>query len=573
MESDPRTMEETVQEAAAIFLGTVIKQQPHYGDDAKRFIFTEYTFKVDEAILADVPVAKGNEIKLTFRGGTVGAETQDIAGMPALSVGARYLLMLRPQWAKIKGIPSVGADHGLFRVMTDSKTKTERIFDAHGAPVVLIGDRGLVPSTDPSAGKRPEDSMPLGAFLERLRSELQRIKQAPLPERPQSNRANPGALKTFSRPDDPEVRPYRGRIESKEPQGEAPTPGPRPPQNHRPEAVGTGEAISRDPHRSEVAPRFATDGVANLPIVVNQFPSSFTPWSPEDEFQMASWNHYASDVFRVFVTPTETWSYGNGVFDLAGWPDSETMRRQFGVTWEDLGNPRGTTFRRFNGGTIIEADIALNPGLPWTLDDEGVHDGSGLRPFRRTMAHELGHVWGLAHQFDFLSIMNYPPARYRPFCLPFMDDAEGIRQRYPARRVETTDLGIYLFRSAGSQNWQQADFPASVRIGSNFEVTNYHLENVGTRRVTTPTVEWYLTSVRNFNGTTFFLGTTTYPTLEPFAYFDPPSAARTLRVPAGVPAGSYFLAAFIRGDESMGTNNFQTNNSRSFSRTKIAVLS
>jgi Matrixin len=570
MQSDPKTLEETAQEATAILVGTVTKQETRYGDDAKRSIFTDYTFNVEDPILAETAVRSGTEVHLTFRGGTIGEETQDIGGMPMLVVGERYLLMLRPKWAEIRGIPLVGADQGLFRVATDPKTNIQRVFDASGAPVVLEGDTGFVRST--GEARRLEDGVPLDVFVGRLRRELPRIKQAPPPERPQVNRDDPGALKTFSRPVAAEPPRKTDQTESQAPLIPTHMAEPERPEKTYEQAVGNGEPrLVSDKDRLAIQPRFVTDGIANVPIVVNQFPPTFAPWSPEDQFQMASWNHYASDIFRVSNNPTN-WAYGNGVFDLAGWPDSTVMNQQFGVTWADLGNPWAVCFRRFNGGTIIEADIALNPAQNWTLDDESVYNGSGLRSFRRTMTHELGHMWGLAHEFNFLSVMNYPPDNYRPFPLPFMDDAEGIRRRYPARKVETTDLGIFLFRSAGSQNWVQADFPSSVRVGSSFTVTNYQLENVGTRAVSTPAVEWYLTAARNFSSTTFFLGTTTYPTLNPFVFFDPPSTARTLTVPAGVPPGSYFLAAFIRGDESMNTNGFQGNNSRSFSRTKINVL-
>lgn len=572
MEVDPRTLEETAREATAIFVGTVTKQEPRYGDDAKRFIFTDYTFNVEDPILAEATVEKGTEVHLTFRGGTIGEETQAIAGMPMLMVGERYLLMLRSNWTQIKGIPLVGADQGLFRVAADPKTNTQRVFDASGAPVVLVGDTGLVRSTDQGAGRRLEDAVPLEAFVARLRRELPRIKQAPPPEPPRANRYDPRALKTFSRPVFREAPPPKtGVTESKASLIPAYIAEPEPPEKPYQQAVGSGEPrLGSDQERLAIQIPFVAELVANLPIVVNQFPPAWAPWSPEDQFQMSSWNHYASDVFRVFTTPTDTWDFGNGVFDLAGWPDSTDLKEEIGVTWEDLGNPLAVTHINSKRGTVIEADIALNPAENWTLDDEGVYDGSGLRSFRRTMTHELGHMLGLGDNFNGLSVMNAPPNEYRPFPLPFMDDAEGIRHIYPARKVETTDVGIYLFYSAGSQDWLQADFPSSVSIGSSFTVTNYHLENVGTRPVT-PAVEWYLTTARNFSPPTFYLRTTTYGTLGPFEFFNPPSVARTLTVPAGVPAGSYFLAALIRGDQSMETHGFQGNNSRSFSRTRINV--
>jgi hypothetical protein len=566
METDLKTLEETVREATTILVGTVTKQEPRYGDDARRFIFTDYTFNVEDPLLAEPTVKNGTAVQLTFRGGTIGEETQAIGGMPILIVGERYLLMLRPNWAEIRGIPLVGANQGLLRVATDSKTNTLRVFDATGLPVVLEGDTGLVRST--GAGRGLEDGVPLEAFVARLRRELPRIKQAPPPERPQVNRDDPRVLKTFSLPVATEPPRKTDQTESKAPLTPTDMAEPERPEKPYQQAIGSGEPLV-----SDKGPQFVQDGVANLPIIVNNFSPAQAPWSPEDQAQMSSWNHYASGVFRVFATPTGTWRYGDGVFDLAGWPNSATMKQQFGSTWEELANPWAITFQRFNGRTIIEADIALNPAQAWTLDDEWVYDGSSARSFRRTMTHELGHMLGLDHNFGGLSVMNYPPDNYRPFPVPYMDDAEGARQIYPAQVVETADLGIYLFRSAGYQNWVQADFPSSVRIGSSFTVTNYQLENVGTKRFDTLAVEWYLTTARNFNGANFYLGTTTYPALNRFEFFDPPSTARTLTVPAGVPAGSYFLAAFIRADDSVNTNGFQVNNSRSFSRTKINVFS
>ena len=200
--------------------------------------------------------------------------------------------------------------------------------------------------------------MPLEAFVARLRRELPRIKQAPPPEPPQVNRDDPRALKTFSRPVAPEPPPKTGRSESKAPLVPAHIAEPERPEKSYQQAVGSGEPRSvSDKDRLEIRPRFVTDGVANLPIVVNQFPPALAPWSPEDQFQMSSWNHYASDVFRVSATPTDTWAYGNGVFDLAGWPDSVVMNQQFGVTWEDLGIPGPSRFAVSTGGLSLRLTL------------------------------------------------------------------------------------------------------------------------------------------------------------------------------------------------------------------------
>src|SRR5437764_13610269 len=97
---------------------------------------------------------------------------------------------------------------------------------------------------------------------------------------------------------------------------------------------------------------------------------------------MSKWNYYAS-VFRVYTTPTGTFAWRDGVFDLDGWPNSATLASQYGSGWD--ASTIGVTFSRFDiFGRIIEADIALNPAFSYTLDDEWVYDGSSRRSFRAT---------------------------------------------------------------------------------------------------------------------------------------------------------------------------------------------
>src|SRR5205085_1575893 len=102
---------------------------------------------------------------------------------------------------------------------------------------------------------------------------------------------------------------------------------------------------------------------------------------------------------------------------------------------------------------------------------------------------------------------------------------------------------------------------------------NYHVENVGTTTISTPTIEWYLTSARNFNSSYYYLGQRTFSSLAPFTYFTPSAVQTTFTVPTNVPSGSYYLAGFIRNDGGTTQSSFPFSNNFAFSRTRIQVSS
>jgi hypothetical protein len=563
------TLAQTIQEASVIFSGRLSNAESRWGDKSRTWMHTDYTFEVTEAVLGE-GIKPGSKITITLWGGTIGKETQEIAGMPKLIVGNQYVLMLNKDWRT--AAPLVGGYHGLFHVVKDARTGTVEVRGAEGAPLVRTDSNRIVRRLAPGA-RAVAGPVTLADFLKFVRAEAPRVKKLAPRQRPKPNFNDPRVLKPYTRPADPKRQPPEKGARLSKPAVPKLQSGPvQKGKVVKMPSTGLEKLVRRPPwaeRQKQLVPFFTTDGSADLPIVINQFPST-SPWSPEDQYQMSKWNHYASGVFQVYQTPTTTWSYGNGVFDLAGWVDSATMKQQFGKTWEELGFI-AVTFTRKNGNKIIEADVAFNPAYTWTLDDEWVYNGGSAQGFRQTMTHELGHVWGLQHNFNFMSIMNYPPGVYRDFSFPYMDDAQAIRALYASHKVETTDLGIYLYYSAGFQSWQDASFPSSVKIGSSFTVTNYHLENVGTKPVDAPAVEWYLTTARNFTATYYYLATTTYPKLDTYTYFTPSTVSRTLTVPSSVPAGTYYLGAFIRGDESAGQTVFPFDNSRCFSRLKITI--
>jgi hypothetical protein len=291
-----------------------------------------------------------------------------------------------------------------------------------------------------------------------------------------------------------------------------------------------------------------------------------------DQQQMGKWNYYA-DVFRVLATPTGSFGWGNNRFDMCGFPSSATMQSQFGAPWDS--NTLGVCYWRTANNVLVEADVSLNPAWSWTLNDEWVFNGANAWSFRNVMLHELGHAWGLDHNFTDYSVMNYVTQSVGPLLtLPMMDDAEAIRRRYPSAAQSVSDVAVYLVNKGVPaadgkyQSWQEAAFPVSAKAGANIDISGYRLENVGTVAKNV-VVEWYLTSSRGFGSSYRHLRTVDYGALNRFAYFFP--GTTTVSIPLDMPAGPYHIGAFIRDDGGASQSEFPMSNNRAFTGRFITV--
>ncbi len=570
------SLAETAARAESIVQGRVVSSRARWGDTSRRWMVTDYRLQVDEAIRPAQGVRTGTRLVLTFWGGTLDGETQRVAHLPLPQVGERYVLMLRPGWRTPGFTPLAGFNQGMFPIVRDGATGRWRVVDVEGRPLRLAADGSPVRQAELSgeaASLQASTQVTPEGFARWLRGNAERLRLAPSAPSPAPGREDPRRLRPFSKtprldgirslPTEPS-HPWTEPASPSEPE---PVPDPPVAPAGSPPAAGAGTRVRPS---ADTGTRWSTRGRCSLPVVVNQFPGGFAPWAPEDQFQMSKWNYY-SDIFRVYQNPTGTFAWPDSAFDLCGWPDSGTMQRVYGFPWPD--NVLGVCFSRYDGaGTIVESDIALNPAFAWTLDDEAVYQGSGLQSFRATMLHELGHMWGLQHQWDTLSIMNYAPAPYRGFPLPYMDDAEAIRAWYPSQAQARTDLAVYLYQSVGSQNWADATYPTVVTAGETFTVNDYHVENAGTATIEAPKLEWYLSRYRHLRDSFQYLGTSSYPALPRFTRFYTHTVGRTLTVPPGTPAGLYYLSAFVRGDEGAGQGSFPFSNNYAFSRRPILVL-
>lgn len=489
-------------------------------------IVTDYRFHAVRMLSGMPP---GSDFVLSQGGGTLGDITDEISDTPQLGTGNRYLLFVRPDRGEVFS-PFVGGAQGVYLVRPDGtlsslgadRMTVERsvLFDRVDE---LIARRGATPARMPVSDYVPETPYPAKDYL-------------PIALTPattgDSQAAEAGTTSAYEGPDAPS----------------SPSPVDEPPP------VEAGE--------SDVVPNWVVPRKVDPPAVINQLTPALAPWSPVDQNMMAEWNKYGGNIFRVYTTPTETWAWGNGVFDMAGFPTDAQMIAQFGEGWG--ASTLGITYSRWTGNTIIEADVALNPAFCWTLDEARAQDSSNACwSFRQTMLHELGHVWGLAHPWEtqdvwWDSVMNYSPKAFR-IPLLFTDDAHAVRTAFGGPDRHDALISLYTTQSRDgntSPTYKPTQpGPKTVKHGQNLAQGNnqFRIENLGTDVIATPKVDFHLVPSRLSWTGNRYLGSETYASVPVYTsnrYWMP-----SLTVSAATPTGDYYLGAYLAAADYNSQNN------------------
>jgi len=218
----------------------------------------------------------------------------------------------------------------------------------------------------------------------------------------------------------------------------------------------------------------------------------------------------------------------------------------FGVTYI---NPR-SAFGGFNEcpaptgttcGFFSETDVIMNAAFTrgWTTNPPRFND-TGPASYVATSLHELGHVLGLHHNFDSLTTMNY----YEDFATLYLSlsDGRAAREFYPSQARTVTDIGTYPFRFSGSMyagTTVASATPTTVQAGDLLTVRNFTIENVALRTLNNVRLRLYLSADTNVSTSDHLLGTVFFDTFT--TWWD--TTGMNFRVPAGVPAGRYYLGA------------------------------
>lgn len=290
------------------------------------------------------------------------------------------------------------------------------------------------------------------------------------------------------------------------------------------------------------------DELAARPIVFSPLPAE-SPFSPHDQHQMAYWNLYQPDLFRV-GQPTAAWDFGNGVFEIV-FADSAKVKAELGFEW-----PAGAgslISSRIQEGRIAEADIVFNPAVSWTLDEDAATRPGGPGSFRRTLLSHLGKAWGLDNPSPLgvvrESVVAIAPQEYR-FPTLFSDDAAAVRAAFGGAPVRDGLISSYQAEPANIYpNYiPSVPSPKALRPGQSFTLRKpIKIENPGTENLAGTEVEVYLAPRRfSLDGAVLLQRVRVRGTV-------PAGAVRGLvigrvQVPRTVPPGSYSLAFRLLAD-------------------------
>ena len=287
------------------------------------------------------------------------------------------------------------------------------------------------------------------------------------------------------------------------------------------------------------------------PIHVNVVPSAFAAAGRE---QVAYWNVYAPGLFRL-RTPSASWSFGNGVSDIAGLVDQARMEEEFGESW--FPDSISLIVYRAENDHIVETDLALNPGRSWSVDEDQATRFGGPLSFRHSVLAGLGTAWGLARSSGFapqdretvlgLGLPPYNLARL------FSDDTAAVRSTFGGARIRDGLMSAYSVQP-GPGRARQVPItisPAAVAAGGQAQVGNpVKIENTGASNLVNPVVEVYLVPRRfSMEGAVQLKRIRVKVTIAPRGLRN--VAVGKLEVPASVAPGTYFLAFRLRasGDQ------------------------
>ncbi|HKO55658.1 MAG TPA: matrixin family metalloprotease [Thermoanaerobaculia bacterium] len=285
-----------------------------------------------------------------------------------------------------------------------------------------------------------------------------------------------------------------------------------------------------------------------------------------------TWNLYV-DVLRPQVGSAVNYDFGNGhneilFFDFSTVPglDASTVGFAPSLPQGAFGNfnqcpmPAGTSC-----GIFSEADVWLSNAIDWHVAKPNVDDSRDAAYYYSTAIHEIGHTMGLHHNFKNVSTMNY----YQDYAGQFVSRADVLaaRSQFPSRTKTVSDLATYAFRyNADQQNGSYGNgaltpasvSPSQVSAGGSVTIRNWTIENLGTSAVTSARLRFFLSTDTNITTSDVYIGGFKW---EPLTTWSDDPDGFQFTIPAGTPAGQYYLGAIVGSGDNLDQDAITYNNS------------
>jgi hypothetical protein len=274
-------------------------------------------------------------------------------------------------------------------------------------------------------------------------------------------------------------------------------------------------------------------------------------FSSPAQFQLSEWNEIDttdnSHPFRISLSPQFSFGANDGD-NTMGFLGEAGLISEYGL---DYSGALAWTVR-WSSGRLYEADIMVDPSLPWSLTP----DSNNF--FQSTVLHESGHVRGLDHYNSYLSIMNSGVDKILRGETLYMDDKVAIRQHSTA--VPEFDMAIYNKWHDGTNPQWMTVSPTTARVGDTINLNNITVENRGTNAFGPLRFGTYLSTNSIISTGDQLLNTGSWGSFGTFTF-------ATFNWSVGVPwvqdCGTYYIGGII-DDNNLTAERFEGNNAAAF---------
>jgi hypothetical protein len=197
-------------------------------------------------------------------------------------------------------------------------------------------------------------------------------------------------------------------------------------------------------------------------------------WSGPAQNQLAEWNEVdvTTNDHPFLINLSPQFSFGaNDGDNTMGFLGEAGLNSEYGLSYASA-LAWTSCWSNFFTGRLQECDMMLDPTLPWNLSP----DDSEF--FQSTVLHEAGHIRGLDHENDLLSMQNSGTNKILRGEDLYMDDKVGVRQH--ASHVGERDAIIYNKWHNGSAPLWMTVSPTTQRVGGVVNFNNITVQNRGT---------------------------------------------------------------------------------------------